>query len=254
MKGRFVTLFISVALVLGLALPAVAAPPQDNPGKGPPELEQFVFIHYLDDSHSANPNNPVKPDKPGKPGGEEEDPTLYYELLNLQLPEDVTVYIEGTSEGDPEIAAILDSFSTWEVVTGSVLFDTIVTNTDDVLGDVFGIMKNDFNTVSFGDLDNSNIIGVTSLWYFRGRPPRTIVEWDIVLNTDFTWATNGNPDDMDIQNIATHEVGHVVGLADLYADNYMEQTMYGYSHDGEIKKRDLLAGDILGAQSLYGLP
>jgi len=249
-KGRTITALLVMTLVLGLALPAVAAPPQENPGKGPPELEQIVFIHYLDDSHPANPNNPLKPDKPGRPGKEEEDPTLYYELLNLKLPEDVTVYIEGVSEEDPEIAAILTSFSTWEVETGSVLFDTIHTTT----GDMFGIMLNDYNTVSFGDLDNPNIIGVTSLWSFRGKPPRTIVEWDIVLNTDFTWDTDGNPDDMDIQNIATHEVGHVVGLADLYADDYLEQTMYGYSHDGETKKRDLLAGDILGAQSLYGSP
>lgn len=33
----------------------------------------------------------------------------------------------------------------------------------------------------------------------------------------------------DVQNVGTHEVGHVVGSADLYRTNYSELTMYGYA-------------------------
>jgi len=244
---RFAMPFIILALLFSLTGPALAAPPDNNPGKGPPELEQIVFIHYLDDLNPAKPDKPPKPDKPGKPG--EEDPALYYELLKLKLPEDVTAYIDDTIAEDAKIA-IIESFSTWEVETGPMLFDEILI-TD---AKIFGILNNDLNTVSFGDLSDPNVIGVTSLWYFPGKPPRTIVEWDIVFNTDFVWGINSSPGVMDVQNITTHEVGHVVGLADLYKLDYTEQTMYGYSDYGETKKRDLLDGDILGAQALYGSP
>ena len=247
--AKVLTPVIVLVLFFSFTSSAIAAPPDDNPGKGPPELEQIVFVHYLDDSNPANPNKPPKPDKPGKPGGEEEDPALYYELLKLKLPEDVTAYIDSTLAGDAK-SAIIESFSTWEVETGSILFDEILI-TD---ANIFGILNNSLNTVSFGDLSDPNVIGVTSLWYLPGKPPRTIVEWDIVFNTDFAWSTNGNPDVMDVQNITTHEVGHVVGLTDLYELDYTEQTMYGYSDYGELKKRDLLTGDILGAQALYGSP
>ena len=244
--AKILTLFMVLILLFSLTTPALAAPPDDNPGKGPPELEQIVFIHYLDDSNHARP---VKPPKPDKPGDGEEDPSLYYELLKVKLPENVITYIDASMADEVEIA-ILQSFSIWEVETGPILFDEVFITDDDI----FGILNNGHNTVSFGNLSNSNIIGVTSLWYFPGKPPRTIVEWDIVYNTGFVWGTDGNPYVMDVQNIATHEVGHVVGLADLYELDYTEQTMYGYSDYGELKKRDLLTGDILGAQSLYGSP
>ena len=56
----------------------------------------------------------------------------------------------------------------------------------------------------------------------------------------------------DVRNIATHEVGHVCGLADLYTARSSEQTMYGYGGIGEVKKDSLASGDIAGLQKLYG--
>ncbi|MCK4367642.1 MAG: matrixin family metalloprotease [Thermoplasmata archaeon] len=56
---------------------------------------------------------------------------------------------------------------------------------------------------------------------------------------------------MDFENVATHELGHRVGLADLYNAKSSEQTMYGYADYGETKKRTLEAGDIVGVQALY---
>ena len=56
---------------------------------------------------------------------------------------------------------------------------------------------------------------------------------------------------MDFESIATHELGHSVGLDDLYTAECAEQTMYGYATEGETKKRSLEAGDIEGVGQLY---
>ena len=71
---------------------------------------------------------------------------------------------------------------------------------------------------------------------------------------DFDWGIVTDPDDpfMDVQNIATHELGHAVGLGDLYESPCTEVTMYGYSADGETEKQTLEPDDITGLQELYG--
>jgi predicted Zn-dependent protease len=58
---------------------------------------------------------------------------------------------------------------------------------------------------------------------------------------------------MDLQNIATHELGHAVGMADIYTTSSQEVTMYGYSTEGETKKRSLETPDIIGLEKMYGL-
>ena len=110
------------------------------------------------------------------------------------------------------------------------------------------------NEVYFGAIDDPNTIGVTIIWGVFGGPPkaRELVEWDQVYNqADFDWSSTGDPTKMDFESIATHELGHTVGLDDLYTDECADQTMYGYASEGELNKRTLEAGDIAGIQKLY---
>jgi len=125
------------------------------------------------------------------------------------------------------------------------------------------------NEMVFGDYPQSGVIAVTIIWgYFYGPPgKREIIEFDILFDTDFTWGDATDPPIkcydtpngticepvpvMDLQNIATHEIGHGAGLGDLYETACSEETMYGYSQEGETKKRDLNTGDITGIQELY---
>ncbi|MCX6802182.1 MAG: matrixin family metalloprotease [Candidatus Diapherotrites archaeon] len=109
------------------------------------------------------------------------------------------------------------------------------------------------NELSFGNYQQSGVIAITNIWgYFSGKNKR-ITEFDIMFDTDFAWGNASlNPALMDLQNIATHEIGHGLGLSDLYTASCTLQTMYGYSTEGETIKRTLESGDIKGLQTLYG--
>ena len=134
----------------------------------------------------------------------------------------------------------------------------------DILGDgssTIETLEADFyttdnqNEVYFDDLGETNTIAFAVVWGIFGGPPpfRELVEWDMVFNDAFTWGgVQYNQALMDFENIATHELGHAVGLGDLYTDLCSEQTMYGYSSYGDTSKRDLASGDISGIQALYG--
>jgi len=110
------------------------------------------------------------------------------------------------------------------------------------------------NEVYFGDVAEPGAIAITIVWGIFGGPPfqRELIEWDQVYDqVDYDWSDSGEAGEMDFENIATHELGHSVGLDDLYDAKCSEQTMYGYADYGETKKRTLEAGDIAGIRALY---
>ena len=110
------------------------------------------------------------------------------------------------------------------------------------------------NEVYFADIDYNGVIAIAIVWGIFGGPPlfRALVEWDMIFDdVDFDWSATEEAGKMDFENIATHELGHSVGLDDLYRDKCLEQTMYGYASYGETKKRTLEDGDINGVYQLY---
>ncbi len=112
----------------------------------------------------------------------------------------------------------------------------------------------DQNEVYFGDVDQPGAIAITIVWGYFGGPPqnRELIEWDQVYDqVDFDWSDSGEADKMDFENIATHELGHTMGMDDLYVSSCYDATMYGYARDGEVYKRDLADGDQIGVAKLY---
>ena len=116
----------------------------------------------------------------------------------------------------------------------------------DILGDeVAGVVDgadldspDEKNEVYFADIDENGVIAMAIVWGVFGGPPpfRKLVEWDQIYDdVDFDWSSNGEAGKMDFENIATHELGHSVGLGDLYNDECLEQTMYGWAVNGETK-------------------
>lgn len=190
-------------------------------------------------------------------GGEEPDDSSCYGFLargvKWKTIEDYIVNPENIRGLDQ--AFVVDNFalniSKWEIAASYDILGDEVSGIVD--GADFGSPDNK-NEVYFADIDYEGAIGITIVWGIFGGPPlfRELVEWDQIYDdADFDWSSSGEADKMDFENIATHELGHSIGLDDLYTDACSEQTMYGYATNGETKKRSLEAGDIAGASSLY---
>lgn len=139
----------------------------------------------------------------------------------------------------------------WETAAGTNILGN---NVSGVVDGADTIKPDNKNEVYFANIAQEGAIAITIVWgIFKGPPSqRELVEWDQVYDqTDFDWSAAGETGKMDFENIATHELGHSVGLADLYDSFCSEQTMYGYADYGETKKRTLEAGDTKGAKELY---
>lgn len=110
------------------------------------------------------------------------------------------------------------------------------------------------NEVYFADVQSPGAIAITVVWGIFDGPVtgRELVEWDQVYDdVHFLWSSNGDATKMDFENISTHEMGHALGLIDLYDSSCFENTMYGYATYGQTIKRTLEKGDISGINLLY---
>lgn len=192
----------------------------------------------------------------GNGGGEPDTSTCYAFLSKGAKWKTLEPYVVNPSNA----RELGEAFVTSNLATDIVKWETAAGVNilgDEVTGIVDGadlVSPDDKNEVYFADIDSPGAIGVTIVWgIFRGPPQvRELVEWDQIYDdVDFDWSSSGEAGKMDFENVATHELGHSVGLDDLYEDRCSEQTMYGYAGYGEIKKRDLEAGDIAGVQALY---
>lgn len=229
---------IAVILIAALLL-LVGGAGAEKPVKEP--VDKVVLIHY-------------KGGVAAKPA-----PVLdaaSFKLLGVKWKSFPVRYYVNPSNNDQvpgDVAgSVTDSFATWDAATS-----VSASPSDDLFSYVAEpttgsrVAQDQVNLVFWGSMGetNSNIIAMTSIWYTRKT--KEIVETDIQMNDDMTWGI-GAGDAYDIQNIATHEVGHVCGLADLYGPRDTGLTMYGYGATGEVRKRTLETGDIAGLQKLYG--
>jgi len=160
--------------------------------------------------------------------------------------------------GDVDAVATARDLETWDSQVPS--FEIFGSQGAGSVDGADTITPDDKNEIMFGDISSPGAIAVAIVWGIFSGPPSTreLVEYDVVFdNVDYNWydctqtsCTSENKG-MDFENIATHELGHAAGMADLYPSQCSEQTMYGYAAPGETKKRDLDTGDIKGVQELY---
>jgi len=235
---RLLAITLILALVAVWAFPAVAASAKRGP------ISKITFIHYK--------KGLARPSQPGSGKG---GTKCYGFLANGAKWRSAEEYLINPFNLDGMGADFVETsvnagVSEWESYGGNIFgpgfVDYSVSYND---GSFDGV-----NSVSFGSYEDNGVIAVTNVWgYFYGAPQtRELLEWDMLFNENFSWGDAGtNPSLMDLRNIATHELGHSAGLADLYETSCQEETMYGYGTEGETKKQNLNTGDIQGIQKLY---
>jgi hypothetical protein len=140
-------------------------------------------------------------------------------------------------------------------------WESAITGTHDILGAGTLVTStptnknvlDNINEVSFGSISDTNTIAVTTVWGNFGGPTfnRQIVEWDQVFNSAYSWSATGEAGKMDFNNISTHELGHAVGMGDIYQSGCGSVTMYGYASVGDTNKQTLEVPDITGINELY---
>ena len=253
-------------LLLSLSGIAVAAaPPIENPGKGPPDLTKVVFVHYPKGLEAKGglpgpPDTPPKPDDGNGGGGGK----LWYKYsgIHWETPYASFLYNPAGAPGD-YLGAIQLGFDVWTAEGGSSFTFGTGVETAHGISSLYDIADN-YNVVGWVDLDAfgfTNAIAVTMVWYIGG----IIQEVDMAFsnNPEFEWKQNLPGDeewdfgntvgkyDVDVQNIATHEAGHWLMLGDMYNKPASEQTMFGISAEFDLQKRSLESGDLAGIVEIY---
>ena len=97
-------------------------------------------------------------------------------------------------------------------------------------------------------------LAATGVWYkTQGIPVGQmypILESDMTFNSNLKWTTTGEAGKLDFQSVVLHELGHTIGLGDLYGQpiNDGKQVMGYYTG----VRRSLGNGDATGVWKLYG--
>ncbi|MBI2024621.1 MAG: matrixin family metalloprotease [Candidatus Harrisonbacteria bacterium] len=256
--NKIISLIVTVAVAISVA-PAFAKPDVDHSVIVPlgeafdrqtgKKVEGFKIIHYKRGYHH-------RPNHTGGPGGEAGS-TCYAYLskgANWKLTEDYLVDSSNTQGlASSSVHSLLSTaLETWDSEVAADIFGVesigVVDGADFIAPDG----KNEF---LFANVSDPGAIAVTIVWGIFSGPPfqRELVEWDMVFDdVDFSWSVDasGVAGKMDFLNIAVHEVGHAAGMGHP-SDSCVEETMFRFASEGEIKKRDLNAGDIAGIKALY---
>jgi hypothetical protein len=212
------------------------------------DVVEAIFTVEYDESYAKPTNGPPGLVKPPKDDTSDDYKIWFKRYIVSYVPMDMVVYTGNPDAltADFVTSAVSVAANAWDSVTAEGLVKTITAKTG-----TSSINRNYENAVLFGDYPTTGVIAVTSVWY--DRRSRQLLECDIMFDTDFVWGdAEGNPSVMDLQNIATHELGHCFNLADIYDSSLSYLTMYGYSGYGDVAKRTLADGDIAGIQSLFG--
>jgi hypothetical protein len=92
----------------------------------------------------------------------------------------------------------------------------------------------------------SGTVAITPLWFFGGG---TISDADVLFNgSGFQFTTSGVAGRFDVQDVATHELGHLLGLDHT---GVAGGTMYPYVDTTVILHRSLSADDVGGMRDAY---
>jgi len=169
---------------------------------------------------------------------------LAWDLADMPINYWVSV---DNAEGTEKIRAIVRAFESWEIVSSSLVSFRYAGLTKSTAVAYDGI--NLVTWVKEGWQYDPKTIAYTTLWVTNTGQ---ILDADIELNDEFfDWSTETNDQQMDIQNVLTHEVGHFIGIG--HSIETTDSSMFPIISFGEFSKRVVKPDDLGAASFLYPL-
>lgn len=146
------------------------------------------------------------------------------------------------------LASIQRSVAAWNRAAKLEVFAPAVTIDDARDGSAGGN-----NSISFADFGNNGVLAFTSLWGIcNDNGDCEPIAFEIVFNTFYPMG-DGPIDGWvyDLDSIMIHEMGHALGLADIFEPACAAVTMYPFMFPGNPEPRTLEWADSRGARDLY---
>ena len=164
--------------------------------------------------------------------------------------------------------AIAAAANTWDDAVAQNLFkdtNTVIVDSTKTVSDPFATSStmDGYNVNGWWNL-GGNTLGLTRYWY---NPNSVVGGYKSLLDSD-TWyakekswtadwstAVNSGNSIFDLQSVAVHELGHSIGMGDLYTLPASDPRSSDYAqvmNSYDAPQRTLGNGDRTGAQTLYG--
>ncbi len=168
----------------------------------------------------------------------------------------VTVSVEASVDqlGGEAFEAIIHAATAWQNAPGILPTLVVQRGPDDPIGyRRHGANKNTVRFAPDGDPLANGALAITVITF--DAHAKEILDADVVLNGEHGFAFfdhDARHEGMatyDLQNVLTHELGHLLGLGEDMTDQ--DATMYAFSQPGETGKRDLEVVDKDSIASLY---
>lgn len=175
--------------------------------------------------------------------------------LRWGAPSNVSIVISSTGSDDildgSHTAAIRNAIATWNAASGSAA--RLVENASGPARARTDWQSDDLHLVFFDEDDSSGylpsgagIVAITPVWFLSSG---VITDADVIFNgDDFLFTTSGEPGYFDVQDVATHELGHLLGLDH---SGWAGATMYPYVDPTVILHRSLSQDDVCGLRAAY---
>ncbi len=139
--------------------------------------------------------------------------------------------------------AIQKSFETWRLITTAQILIGYQGTTDvQVAGD------DGINLISFADEETPFSSGTIAMTLMTWDNSGFMQDADIVFNPSLKFSTSGAPDAFDIQSVATHEIGHFLGLDHTAI---VSATLNPFGRNGSTFQRLLRSDDLIGISVIY---
>ena len=166
------------------------------------------------------------------------------------MVDDVTLLSDGLTRAKSIQAAMVDAARGWNPNLGSAQFAPTIMPVGSGGADGNHLNEIFYSAAPYSMAWETNTLAVTTAWYSGNQR----VEADIIFNNSYTWDSYRGARRsgvVDIQRVALHELGHVLGL-----DHPDEagQTVTAMLNSQVSDLDSLASDDLTGAQRLYGPP